>query len=86
MKKLLYFSAAWCGPCRMLGPVMEEIADEGIIEVDKIDVDENQALTQQYGVRNIPTVLLVDDTGKEVAKKVGANPKTTYIEMINENL
>jgi len=85
MKKLLYFSAAWCGPCRMLGPVMEEIADEGIIEVDKIDVDENQALTQQYGVRNIPTVLLVDDTGKEVAKKVGANPKTTYIEMINEN-
>jgi len=85
MKKLLYFSAAWCGPCRMLGPVMEEIADEGIIEVDKIDVDENQALTQQYGVRNIPTVLLVDDTGKEVAKKVGANPKMTYIEMINEN-
>ena len=85
MKKLLYFSAGWCGPCRMLGPVMKEIADEGIIEVDKIDVDENQELTQQYGVRNIPTVLLVDETGMEIAKKVGANPKMAYVEMINEN-
>lgn len=86
MKKLLYFSAGWCGPCRMLGPVMQEIANEGIIEVDKIDIDKNQELTQRYGVRNIPTVLLVDETGMEIAKKVGANPKTAYIEMINENL
>ena len=85
MKKLLYFSAGWCGPCRMLGPVMKEIADEGIIEVDKIDVDENQELTQRYGVRNIPTVLLVDESGMELAKKVGANPKMSYVEMINEN-
>jgi thioredoxin 1 len=69
----------------MLGPVMKEIADEGIIEVDKIDVDENQELTRQYGVRNIPTVLLVDETGMEIAKKVGANPKMAYVEMINEN-
>jgi thioredoxin 1 len=85
MKKLLYFSAGWCGPCRMLSPVMKEIADEGIIEVDKIDVDENQELTQRYGVRNIPTVLLVDESGMELAKKVGANPKMAYVEMINEN-
>jgi thioredoxin 1 len=49
MKKLLYFSADWCGPCRMLGPVMEEIKNEGI-PVQKINVDHNPEISQQYGV------------------------------------
>jgi len=61
MKKFLYFSAAWCGPCRQLGPVMEQLSSQ--YPVRKIDVDTNQLLAQQYNIRNIPTVLLVDDDG-----------------------
>jgi len=81
MKKLLYFSAEWCGPCKMVGPVMEELNSEGY-EVQKIDVDNNPELSQQFGIRNIPTVVLtVDDV--DSGRKVGANPKQAYIEMYN---
>ena len=81
MKKFLYFSAEWCGPCRILGPVMEELNNEGYI-VQKIDVDNNPELSQQFGVRNIPTVILTVDN-VDNGRKVGANPKQTYIEMYN---
>ena len=81
MKKLLYFSAEWCGPCKMVGPVMEELNSEGY-EVQKIDVDNNPELSQQFGIRNIPTVVVtVDDV--DSGRKVGANPKQAYIEMYN---
>ena len=81
MKKLLYFSAEWCGPCKMVGPVMEELNNEGY-KVQKIDVDNNPELSQQFGIRNIPTVVLtVDDV--DSGRKVGANPKQAYIEMYN---
>ena len=83
MKKFLYFSAEWCGPCRMLGPVMEELNSEGY-KVQKIDVDSNQELSQQFGVRNIPTVVLTVD-GVDSGRKVGANPKAMYIEMYNQD-
>jgi len=81
MKKFLYFSAEWCGPCRMLGPVMEELNSEGY-EVQKIDVDNNPELSQQFGVRNIPTVILTIDN-VDSGRKVGANPKQAYVEMYN---
>ena len=83
MKKLLYFSADWCGPCRMLGPVMEEIKNGGI-PVQKINVDHNPEISQQYGVRSIPTVVLTID-GRDIARKVGSNPKQTYLDMYNQN-
>lgn len=83
MKKLLYFSAGWCGPCRMLGPVMDELKSEGI-QIQKIDVDANPEIAQQYGIRNIPTVVLTSD-GAEVIRKVGANPKQAYLDMYNQN-
>ena len=73
MKKLLYFSAEWCGPCKMVGPVMEELKAEGY-NVQKIDIDSNQELSQQFGIRNIPTVVLTID-GVDSGRKVGANPK-----------
>ena len=82
MKKLLYFSAEWCGPCKMVGPVMEELQSEGY-NVQKIDIDSNQELSQQFGVRNIPTVILTVD-GVDSGRKVGANPKAMYIEMYNQ--
>jgi thioredoxin 1 len=83
MKKFLYFSATWCGPCRQLGPVMEQLSYQ--YPVRKIDVDANQLLAQQYKIRNIPTVLLVDDDGEVLASKVGANPSHVYIDMYNQH-
>ena len=81
MKKLLYFSAGWCGPCRQLGPIMTELQSEGIT-VQKIDVDTNPEICQSFGIRNVPTVILqVDDT--EAGRKVGLNPKSAYLEMYN---
>jgi len=83
MKKFIYFSAQWCGPCKMLGPVMEEIASEGY-SVQKVDVDSNTELSQKFGIRNIPTVVLTVN-GEEVARKVGNAPKRMYTDMYNEN-
>ena len=83
MKKLLYFSAKWCGPCKMVGPVMEELKAEGY-NVQKIDVDSNQELSQQFGIRNIPTVVLTVD-GVDSGRKVGANPKAMYIDLYNQD-
>ena len=83
MKKFLYFSAKWCGPCRMLGPVMEELNSEGYT-VQKIDVDANPEISQQFGIRNIPTVVLTVD-GAEVGRKVGNAPKIMYLDMYNQN-
>lgn len=82
--KYLYFSAPWCGPCRVLGPTMEKVKAEGI-EVEKIliDEDENMSITAQYGVRNIPTVVLVDSEGKEYDRKVGVHSLNAYIEEYN---
>ncbi len=83
MKKLLYFSAEWCGPCKMVGPVMEELKTEGY-NVQKVDVDSNQELSQQFGIRNIPTVVLTID-GVDSGRKVGANPKAMYIDLYNQD-
>ena len=82
MKKFIYFSAPWCGPCKQLSPVMEEIATK--VHVQKVNVDDNPTLAQQYGIRNVPTVVLVED-GSEITRKLGLNPKQTYLDMYNQN-
>ena len=76
---LVDFWATWCGPCRMLGPVIEELATEyeGRVVVGKVDVDNNQEFAAKYGVRNIPTVLVFKD-GEVVGRQVGVAPKKTY--------
>jgi thioredoxin 1 len=81
---LVDFWAAWCGPCRMVGPIIEEIASEydGKAVVGKVDVDANQEFAAKYGVRNIPTVLLFKN-GEVVDKQVGVAPKTTYTQKID---
>ena len=73
------FWAAWCGPCRMVGPIIEELSKdyEGKAVVGKVDVDANQEFAAKYGVRNIPTVL-VFDKGELVGRHVGVSPKATY--------
>ena len=80
---LVDFLAAWCGPCRMVGPIIEEVsADfEGRAVVGKLDVDTNQEFAAKYGVRNIPTVLVFKD-GEIVDRKVGVSPKTAYSEAL----
>ena len=82
MKKILYFSAAWCGPCQTLGPIMESL--KGDINYQKIDVDNNQDLSMQYGVRNIPTLILLDENGEVKGRKVGLQTKQDILNFYNE--
>tara|TARA_B100001057_G_C22482298_1_gene806916 strand:+ start:424 stop:663 length:240 start_codon:yes stop_codon:yes gene_type:complete len=74
--KYLYFSAAWCGPCKTLSPIMNKVSTE--VEVEKIDVDLDYEKAQKYGVRNIPTVVLVDGV-TEVKRFIGVQPEQNYI-------
>jgi len=84
---LVDFWAAWCGPCRMVGPVIEEISNEYSDKavVGKVDIDSNQEYAAKYGVRNIPTVL-VFNKGEIVTRQVGVAPKNTYTEAIDNLL
>ena len=78
MKKILYFSASWCQPCKMLGPIMESVSDQ--VNYQKIDVDNNQELSIKYGVRNIPTLVLVDGSGSELNRSTGVMQKQQIID------
>lgn len=78
------FSATWCGPCKKLAPIIEELAGEyeGRVTVGKCDVDENEELCARFGIRNVPTVLFIKG-GEVVDKHVGAAPKQTIADKIN---
>ncbi|GMU86130.1 MAG: thioredoxin [Ignavibacteriales bacterium] len=84
---LVDFWAVWCGPCKMIAPVVEEIAGEyaGKLKVAKVDVDENPASGQKYGVRSIPTLLLFKN-GKVVETIIGAMPKPKLLDRIKPHL
>ena len=84
---LVDFWAAWCGPCRMVAPIIDQISDEYTDKavVGKVDVDANQEFAAKYGVRNIPTVLVFKN-GEVVGKHVGVSPKQTYADSIEANL
>ena len=77
------FWAEWCGPCRMVGPIVQEIGDDFSDQaiVGKLDVDSNPEVTMKYGIRNIPTILLFKD-GEVVDKQVGAVPKSALVEKL----
>ncbi|MDC0540032.1 thioredoxin family protein [bacterium] len=70
MNKIYYFSAPWCGPCKMLGPVM----DKSGLPFQKINVDNDSTLSAKYGIRNVPTLVKVDANGNEISRLVGNNP------------
>ncbi|MBQ1391589.1 MAG: thioredoxin [Firmicutes bacterium] len=79
---LVDFWATWCGPCRMLGPVIEEIAAEAeSFKVGKLDTDENGSLAMKYGVMSIPTVILFKN-GEEAARSIGVVPKEHLLAML----
>ena len=81
------FWATWCDPCRMVAPVIEQVAEEyeGRAIVGKVDVDECGDLAMRYGVMSIPTVMVFVN-GQPVAKQIGAAPKTTYAAMLDQAL
>lgn len=84
---LVDFWAPWCGPCRAIAPAVEQLASEfaGRAKVRKVDVDENQELATQYGIMNIPA-LLVFKGGKVVGKQIGGAPKAKLAELIQNAL
>jgi thioredoxin 1 len=84
---LVDFWATWCRPCRIQGPIIEELADEmkGKIKVGKMDVDENPAVSRQFGIESIPTMIIFKD-GKEVKTLVGLHEKSALIDEINKIL
>jgi thioredoxin 1 len=81
------FWAEWCGPCRMIGPALEEIATEmnGKVKIAKLNVDENPGVASKYGIRSIPT-LMVFKGGKQMATKTGAGPKSELSRWINASV
>ncbi len=81
------FWAEWCGPCRMVGPAIEQLSQtmNGKIKVAKLNVDENQEIAMRYSIQSIPSLILFKE-GKEVARTIGAAPKERYQKFIEESL
>jgi thioredoxin 2 len=82
MKTLWYFTADWCGPCQQFGPLMEMAAQQGI-PVKKLNVDYTPDATTTYGIKNVPTIILVED-GQEKARFTGARPLNEIINFYNQ--
>ena len=84
---LIDFWATWCGPCRMIAPIVEELATEyeGQLKVFKLDVDNNQKTAMTFGIRSIPTVVIVKN-GEEVDRILGAVPKQQIVDRIKNHI
>jgi len=84
---LIDFWAEWCGPCKMIGPILEELAEEieDIIKIVKIDVDKNNQTAMKYSIRSIPTLMIVKE-GVVQAQHIGAASKSQLQEFINQNI
>ena len=81
MINILYFTAVWCGPCKALAPIMEQIGREMPVTIEKIDVDSDRTKLNEYGVSSVPTLIFLKD-GKVVKRTVGMQPKKLLVENI----
>jgi thioredoxin 1 len=89
MLKVIDFYADWCGPCKLLAPTFAKLAEDfnspdSEVQIEKIDVDKNQEVSQKYGIRGIPTVIFEKD-GEVVDRVVGNNPIAKYLELIEKH-
>ena len=83
MKKILYFTAEWCGPCKMIKPKMQQLSQT--LPVQFIDVDTNKSTCEQYGIRNVPCVVIIDNNGTVTGRLVGGNiTPQSVTEMFNK--
>ena len=82
-KGILYFSAPWCGPCKLMSPLIESMEKQGKIVVRKINVDYDATLPTKYNVKNVPTLILTDLNGTEIKRKVGQMSEQQILDFYN---
>lgn len=82
--KYLYFAAGFCHPCKQLSPIMERVTQQGI-PVQKIDIEADEELTSKWGIKSVPTVILIDGGGFELSRTIGVKPESFYIELYKKH-
>ena len=82
MRHVLYFTADWCNPCKRTRPITDELKREGIVDFLYVDVDTELKLAEQFGIKSIPTYILIED-GKEVKRMNGAKTRQEFLDFIN---
>lgn len=86
LPKFLRFTATWCGPCRVAGPVIEKVASERGVQIEVIDIDSDPDTADRYNVMAVPTLLAVDDDGVELSRLVGLQLEPTYRDWMQRHL
>ena len=82
MRHVLYFTADWCNPCQRTRPITEELKREGLVDFLYIDVDTELKLAEQFGIKSIPTYILIED-GKEIKRMNGAKTRQEFLDFVN---
>ena len=82
-KGILYFSAPWCGPCKVMSPLIEQMGQQGRFRVKKVNVDYEASITQQYNIKNVPTMVLTDLEGNEIRRKIGQMSEQQILDFYN---
>ena len=82
-KGILYFSAPWCGPCKVMSPLIEQMGKQGRIKVKKVNIDYDAQLPQKYNIKSVPTMVLTDLDGNEISRKVGQLSEQQILDWYN---